>query len=325
MNKINTKLVGRVGAAAAISLGLAASAISVASASTDGSRLSGHDSTGGRANCAHGLGGIASLVSSTSVTVTGHDGTSKTYAISPTATYTEGSTSVPSTDLVNGVYVEIQVSSSDPATATSIDIKVAHTHTVRLGGDVTAASATSVTVSGWNGTSNIYAITPTTAFFEGSTAVLASALEVGDRISIQVSASDVTTATTITIAPARFSGQVTGATLTTITITDHKGVSDTIDVGLATTYTKDGATSLLSAVTSGLYISAQGFIGATPTTLDASSVSIGNPCGNSGHVADGHEHSDTHGFGGNQGSGNQGSRNRGFGGHGSSHHGNFRR
>jgi hypothetical protein len=397
MNKITTKVVGRVTAATAISMGLAASAVSVASASEHGSRLSNHDGFAKKANWADGTDGVVTAVSASSVTITGHDGTSSTFAITTATTFTEGtttvpatdlvvgsrvdiqastttagtaasinikanrpirlggvvtavtptsvtvtghgatpltytittattfsegSTTVPATDLVVGSKVEIQVSSSALTTATSINIKVPEQHMMSLGGVVTAVTPTSVTVTGHDGTPSTYTITSTTAFSEGSTTVLATALVVGDRVGIQVSSTAPTTASAIEIAMARASGKVTAVSGDDFTVTDHHGNVSTIVVSTTTTYTQSGATASLTDVTVGVFVSAQGTIGAAPTTLDAASVSIGSNCGSSGgaHIATGHLSLDSRSFGGHQGG-----HNHGFGGRGSHSRGNFRR
>jgi hypothetical protein len=326
MNKIQTKTVGRVTAAAAISMGLAASAVSVASASSNGSRHSDHEGFAGKAHWAVGLGGVEPAVTKTSVTVTAHDGTSTMYTITPTTTFAEGSTTVPATDLVVSSHVDIQVTTALPTTATAINIKVKRARSIRLGGLVTAVNATSVTVTGWNGTSSMFTVTGTTTFSEGGATVVATDLVVGDFADIQVLSTAMATATSINIELARFGGQVTALSGDTITITGHKGVTQTIEVGTSTTYAKDGAPAALTDVSLGDLVSAQGTIGATATTLNATSVTIGNWYGSSdgGHNAHGHRHFDSLSFA-HQGSQNQGSQNQGFGERGSSDHGNFRR
>jgi hypothetical protein len=330
MNKIKTKTVGRVTAAAALSLGLAASAVSVASASTHGSRHGGRHGFADGTNWTKGFGGVVTAVTATSVTVTGRHGTSSAFVITPTTTFAEGSTTVLPAALVVGDRIEIQVSSSATTTATSIGIRPAWS--IRLGGLVTAVTATSVTVIGRHGTSSTFVITPTTTFSEGSTTVLPAVLVVGSSVDIQVSSSAITTATSIDIDLTRFGGEVTVVSGDTITILGHDGVSSTILVGTTTTFSKGGATAALTDVAAGLYVSAQGVIGATPTTLDASSVTIGGQCHSSG-ASQGANHSDSNsrsegndqGSQGNQGSHSQGSHGRGFAGRGSSHHGNSRR
>jgi hypothetical protein len=301
-------------------MALAASAVSVASASEHGSRLSNHDGFAKKANWSNATDGVVTAVSATSVTITAQDGTSTPYAITTATTFTEGSTTVTAADLVVGSHVDIQVSSTTPGTAASINIKA--NRPIRLGGVVTAVTATSVTVTGRDGTSTPYTITTATTFTEGSTTVLASALVVGDHVDIQVSSTATTTASAIEIALARVSGKVTAVSGDDITVTDHQGNTSTIVVSATTTYAKGGTTAALTDVTVGTFVSAQGMIGATPTTLDATSVSIGSNCGSSGggHFATGHLGLGSRSFGGGQGG-----QNQGFGGRGSHSHGNFRR
>jgi hypothetical protein len=320
MNKIKTKVVGRITAATAISMALAASAVSVASASEHGSRLSSHDGFAKKANWSNATDGVVTAVSAASVTITAHDGTSTPYAITTATTFTEGSTPVTAADLVVGSHVDIQVSSTTPVTAASINIKA--NRPIRLGGIVTAVTATSVTVTGRDGTSTPYAITLTTTFTEGSATVMAAALVVGDHVDIQVSSAATTTASAIEIALARVSGKVTAVSGDDITVTDHQGNTSTIVVSATTTYTKGATVAALTDVTVGTFVSAQGMLGVTPTTLGATSVSIGSNCRSSGggHFATGHLGLDSRNFGGGQGG-----QNQGFGGRGSHSHGNFRR
>jgi hypothetical protein len=336
MNKIQTKTVGRFTAAVAISMGLAASAVSIASASTNGSHHSDHDGFAGQTHWDNGLGGLVTAVTLTSgtltsVTVTAHDGTPSTFSITGTTTFSEGGATVPATDLVVGSHVDIQVTSALPTTAVAINIKVKHARPIKLGGLVTAVTLTSgtltsVTVTAHDGTPSTFSITGTTTFSEGGATVPATDLVAGDFADIEVLSSAMTTATSINIELARFGGVVTLVSGDTITITGHKGVTQTIVVG-TTTYTKDGAPAVSTDVMAGDLINAQGTIGATATTLNATSVMIETLHGSidGGHVGHGHRHFDGRGFGHHQGSQNQGSQNQGFGERGSSDHGNIRR
>jgi hypothetical protein len=308
MNKNTTKVAGRLIAAAAISTGLAASAVSAASASEHGSRLSSHHGFASKAHWNNAGEGVVTAVAATSVTITAWNDTPSTFAITSATKFAEGSTTVTAADLVVGRHVDIQVSSTATATATSIDIQPARA--IRLGGVVTVVTAASVTVTGHNGTPSTFTITSGTTFSEGSTTVTAAALVVGDRVAIDVSSAAMTTAAAIDVSLARVSGRVTAVSGDNITVMDHKGDISTIVVSAATTYTKDGAAAVLTDVTAGESVSAQGMIGATPTTLDASGVSIGNQCGLSdgshGDSGHGHQNSDSRSSGGSQGRQSQG-------------------
>jgi hypothetical protein len=395
MNKIKTKTVGRITAAAALSIGLAASAVSVAGASDHGSRLSGHHDSFGQSHWNNFLGGVASDVTATSVTVTAHDGTATTYTITGTTVYAEGMTTVQPSALVNGSFVGIQVIATGSTTAGVIEI--VPPRPIWESGVVSTVSSTSVTITDHKGTPSTFAITDTTAFLQGKTTVLPALLVMGSHVSIQVSASALMTALSIEIAPPRpilVGGLVTAASLTSVTVTDYKGTSSTfsisgtatyaegkttvlpaalvvgedalikalpsapttaISIGISlprvfgkvtsvsgltitveglkgvsdaivtsgtTTITKDGATSGLSFISAGEFVSAAGLIviGATPTTLDASSVSIFDHWGQPVHVPFGHQRSNSGGSGSKGGSNVQGQS-----GHNSFQHGNFRR
>jgi hypothetical protein len=393
MNKIKTKTVGRITAAAALSIGLAASAISVAGASDHGSRLSSHHDSFGQSHWNNLLGGVVTAVTPTSVTVTQHGGTPVTYTITDTTVFAEGMTTVlpgvlvvgsfvgvqviaagsttagvieivpprpiwesgvvsivtpasvtitdhkgtPSTFaitatttflqgkttvlpalLIVGSHVSIQVSAS--ALMTALSIEIAPPRPIFAGGLVTAASSTSVTVTGGNGTPETFVITGTTTFAEGKTTVLPAALVVGEDAFIKALPSAPTTATSIDISLPRVLGKVTVIAGTTLTVEGFKGVTSTIDTDGTTTFTKDGATAGLSDVAVGDFVSAQGLIGATPTTLDASSVSILDHWGSPVHVPFGQQGSNSRGFGSKDGSSNQG-----HSGHSSFKHASFRR
>jgi len=94
-------------------------------------------------------------------------------------------------------------------------------------------------------------------------------------VSIRTSSSTSTTATNIDVQLASIVGSVTAISGDTITVTDVQGFSRTIVVSSSTTYTKDNATSSLSAISVGTVISARGTVDANETSLDASSVTIG--------------------------------------------------
>jgi hypothetical protein len=143
-------------------------------------------------------------------------------------------------------------------------------------GLVTAVSATSVTVQGFDGTITTFIITPTTTFAEGGVAATATMLVVGDRVEVSALSTSATTAAKIDIDLARFFGTVTAVGTGTITISDMHGFSRVIVVGSTTTYTLAGTASTLSAVTVGAMISARGTVDANRTSLDALTVAIGS-------------------------------------------------
>jgi hypothetical protein len=68
----------------------------------------------------------------------------------------------------------------------------------------------------------------------------------------------------------------------TVTVQDRDGFTRTIRLGSSVTVTKDGAKSDTSAITKGAHIEAEGTVDADKTTLDATTVRIGQPTGPDG-------------------------------------------
>jgi Domain of unknown function (DUF5666) len=145
-----------------------------------------------------------------------------------------------------------------------------------VGGYVTAASLTSVTVDSWNGTSTTFPISPTATYTEGGAPTTASSLVVGDRVQLQVSPSAPTTVTSINIELAFLFGTVTSVSGNTILIRDPQGFTRTILVGSATTYSQNGGTGSLSDIVTGSKILASGTVDTNGTSLDAVSIKIGS-------------------------------------------------
>jgi hypothetical protein len=252
MNKIKTKTVGRITAAAALSIGLAASAVSVAAASDHGSRLSSQHDSFGQSHWNNSLDGVASGVTATSVTVTPRGGTATTYVITGTTVFAEGMTTVLPSALVNGSFVGIQVIATGSTTAGVIEI--VPPRPIWEVGVVGTVSLTSVMITDHNGTPSTFAITGTTTFLEGKTTVPQTDLVTGSHVAIQVSASSLMTALSIEIAPPRpicVSGLVTAASLTSVTVTGKNGTPETFAINGATTFAEGKTTVLPAALVAG--------------------------------------------------------------------------
>ena len=144
------------------------------------------------------------------------------------------------------------------------------------GGYVMAVNATSMTVETWSNVITNYTLTPTTKYTEGKSPSTWASLVVGDRVNVQTSPSDPTTALSVNIELAELFGRVTALGTGSITIMGPQGFSRTIVVGLTTTYTAGGAPVTLASVAVGSKIFAQGTIDANSTSLDAVSIEIGN-------------------------------------------------
>jgi hypothetical protein len=125
MFNIKTRAFGRVAAAAALSFGLAASAVSVASASSQGHHSSRHDSgalTSPQSNRVEGTVSAYTAAAGTtngSITVLSEHGTSTVYVTTPATTITglaAGAT------LVSPDRVKLELSTTTPVTVTSIKV-----------------------------------------------------------------------------------------------------------------------------------------------------------------------------------------------------------
>ena len=141
-----------------------------------------------------------------------------------------------------------------------------------VGGYVTAASSTSITVDSWNGTPATYPISSTATYTEGGAPATATSLVVGDRVQLQISSSAPATVTAINIELAYLFGTVTSVSGDTILIRDPQGFTRTILVGTATTYSG----GVLSDIVSGSRILASGTVDPNGTTLDALTIKIGS-------------------------------------------------
>src|ERR1039458_7762991 len=347
------KWAGRAVGSVALSMALMLSAAGLASAGTrPDARFHHHDVASSRISrflyARIGEGGLVTAVTSTSVTVDRWNGKTTTYTITPTTTFTEGSSPTTAASLVVGDRINIRLARSAPRTALKINIELAELAgkvtsvvgnlititgpqgfartilvsatttytqggaaatlanvtvgsdvfakgtidvnltsldalTVRIGsvhhailyhGFVTAITSNSVTLDRLNHVTEMFSITPTTTFHQGSTVLTAASLVVGDRVNVRVNSSDPTTALSIGIELAALAGKVTAVVGNSITITTGKGFSRAISVSATTTYTQGGAAATLANVTVGSLIIAVGLIDADLTTLDATKVAI---------------------------------------------------
>jgi hypothetical protein len=222
------------------------------------------------------LTGKVTAVVGNLITITGPQGFARTIIVSDATTYTQGGAPATLTDVTVGSAVfaegtiDVNLTSLD-----ALSIKIASTsHAILYHGYVTALSSTSVTLDRLNGVTEMFTITPTTTFHQGSTVLTAANLVVGDRVNVRVNSSAPTTALAIGIELATLSGRVTAVGGNAITITTNKGFSRAISVSATTTYTMGGAPANLTDVTVGSQIVAVGLIDADLTTLDATKVAI---------------------------------------------------
>jgi hypothetical protein len=164
-------------------MGLAGASVGVASASgSHAARFSERDasSTVSGTNCASGIRGLVTAVTATSVTVKSYDGTISTFTITPTTTFSEGSTTTTASSLVVGDRVEVSASSTLPTTAIKINVNL-----VRFFGTVTAVSPTTITISDRQGFTRTVVVGPTTTYLDAGVASTLSAVTVGSVVVAQ--------------------------------------------------------------------------------------------------------------------------------------------
>ncbi len=149
-------------------------------------------------------------------------------------------------------------------------------------GQITALSATSITVSGPDSHSATFSINSSTTVRKGHAAGAVSDLATGENVAVVPSTSDATVASNILIQLPHLGGKVVSVTGSTIVVQDRDGFYRTINTDGSTTFRKSDAAGSLSDVTVGSFVVAEGTIDADHTSLDATSVGVGVPGGGPG-------------------------------------------
>lgn len=223
--------------------------------------------------------GVITAVSATSITLSSKHGSRSTFSIDASTTVTKAGGVATLADLVVGERVHVVPSATSATSAASIAIVPSEQRGPgeEVEGVVTAVSSSSITVQGRHGTSSTFSIDATTSVMAGRVTGAISELAVGERVGIEPSSTASTLASLIRIDLAHVAGQVVSVTGNTIVVSNRDGFNQTIVVGPSTTYAKAGATAALSDVTTGSYIFAEGLVDVNKTSLDATSVGIGQP------------------------------------------------
>jgi len=240
----------------------------------------GHEHGHGR----FGLHGVVTAVTATSVTITSEHGTAVVLTITPTTLFTVGGTSATVSSLAVGENVKVAVDPTSPSTATLINIAAPR----GVHGQVTAVTATSVTITSEHGTAVVLTITPTTLFTEGSVSATIAALAVGERVEVKLSPTVPNTATQINIQLMRVEGLVSAVNATTLTLAKGEGWTFSVTLSPTTTFSSGGTATTISSVTAGTRVEVQGIMSADHTTINAVNVAVLNS--NSG----GNSHSNRH-------------------------------
>jgi hypothetical protein len=119
-------------------------------------------------------------VTPTSVTVQSSNGTTTTYALTSTTTYTEGKTGTTIAALVVGDRVQIGVSSASATTATSVSIELA-----MLFGTVSTVSGDTITIKDPQGFARTIVVGSATTYSQGGTTATLASVVAGAKIIAQ--------------------------------------------------------------------------------------------------------------------------------------------
>ncbi len=226
-----------------------------------------------------GVHGQVTAVTATSVTIASEHGTPVVLTITPTTTFSIGSAATTVASLATGERVSVMVDPAAPTTATQINISMPE----GIHGQVTAVTATSVTIASEHGTPVVLTITPTTTFSEGSVSTTIAALAVGERVEVKLSPTAPTTAAQINIQLMRVEGLVNTVSATSLTLSKGEGWTFNVSLSPTTTFTSGGVATTISSVTAGTRVEVQGIMSADHTTINAVSVTVlnSNSSGNS--------------------------------------------
>ncbi|MDE3064956.1 MAG: hypothetical protein KGJ36_04720, partial [Acidobacteriota bacterium] len=256
-------------------LGLTVASVGVATASDH--RARSHDAS------VWAVRGVVTAASTTSITITRHDGTPATFSIDSTTTVSEGATTVTPAALMTGERVLVVPSATTSGLAARIRIGL-----TEVRGQVSAVSGNSITVTTHHGFSVSVLAGSTTTFTLGGAAATLADVKVGAFLSatgVVDTSANVIDALKVRIASttprAWVVGKVTGVSGNTITVALRSGLSVSVVVSSSTTFSKGGSAATISDVTVGAYIEAVGTVDTTANALDATTVRIGAGDGDS--------------------------------------------
>jgi hypothetical protein len=168
--------VRKVGLSAAVAVGAVAAGAGVASATTHHStRATTHVATrtskaarAAEPRDAHGVEGVVSAVTSSSITIKDPSGSTTTYAIDSSTTVSKDRSTASAADLAVGERVRIAPSSSSATTAAGIDIELAH-----LGGQVVSVGGDTIVVTDHEGFQRTIVVSGSTTYTKaGASATL---------------------------------------------------------------------------------------------------------------------------------------------------------
>lgn len=206
-----------------------------------------------------GFGEITiTAVSGSSISLKTEDGWTRTITVTDSTTISKGGQTIGLADLEVGDRVRIGQTRNDDGsfTVTALEVVVPH-----VGGTVTEVTASGFTLKDRDGLTWTITVNDATVYSFGSSTGSRSDVKVDvDVVVAGTQTSDsALTATSVTVAPQRVSGEVTAKSADTITVERRDGTTATIRVGSGTTYQVPGVTDAsLSDITVGMFVAAEG-------------------------------------------------------------------
>jgi hypothetical protein len=247
------KLAAKAASSVVVAMSLMLSAAGLASAaSSPGTRFSHHDVASSRFSrfeyARIGEGGLVTAVTSTSVTVDRWDGKVTTYTITPTTTFTEGSSPTTAASLVVGDRINIRLARKAPTTALKINIELAE-----LAGTVSSVVGNVITITGPQGFARAILVSSTTTFTQGGVAATLADVAVGDALFAKGTIDpNLTTLDALSVKigstthAVTYHGLVTAVTSTSVTVNRLNGVTAIFAITPSTVFSQ-GANILTAA------------------------------------------------------------------------------
>jgi hypothetical protein len=272
MQTKKVRVVGRSVTALAMGLALTVGSASLASADGHhGPTAKGHDYASAKVSpfdyAKVGRGGYVISATATLLTVQRWNGTTTTYTLTPTTTYSIGSTPASFTALVSGDRVRVQLSSTTPPTALSVTIEL-----VQLSGIVTGKNGLSITIMDSDGFSRTIVTSLTTKFtMDGAISAMTSVAD-GSRVfaegSIDTNGTSLDASSVVIHAAGHkvdAQGVITAVSTSSVTVLSNRGTSTTFTFAPTATFKQGNTTILESALAIGQSVHLE-FNSTAPTT-----------------------------------------------------------
>lgn len=224
-----------------------------------------------------GRGLTVTGVNGNTIAATDRGGQTVTVQVSATTAYTEAGASASLSDVKTGSIIAVR-GSNDATGGTTITATGVTIVLPQVAGVVTGVSGSTFTLTGFNGTTRTVTVGDATRYQRGGSSAALTDIATGTAIVAEgTTASDGSlSAVRVTIQVPRVAGQVTAVNGASYTVAGRFGqTAYTIATTGSTTFVKaDGSTTSASAVTTGVFIVAEGPLSSDGKTLTAQRVIV---------------------------------------------------